>query len=85
MAQINNTAMSDTFTKFVDDHNAVKNRMGLGANNGETTELGAVALMDKTLNTPLTIGATKRAIGVDTEIASGVTVTVQSGGTFVVL
>jgi hypothetical protein len=85
MAQINDTQMSDTFTKFVTDHNSVKNRLGLGANNGETSELGAIALLDKTLNTSLTIGATKRAIGVDTEIASGVTVTVASGGTFVVL
>lgn len=85
MPQINNTAMSDNFTKFVDGHNAVKNRMGLGVHNGETTELGVIALMDKTLNTSITIGETKRAIGVDTEIPNGVTVTVQSGGAFVVL
>ena len=85
MAQINDTVLSDTFTKFVTDHNSVKNRLGLGANNGETSELGAIALFDQQINTSVTIPANKRALGIDTTIPSGVTVTVASGGTFVVL
>jgi hypothetical protein len=83
MAQLNNTVLTDTFSKFVDDHNAVKNRLGLGVNNGETTSLGAFAFFDKTINTSVTIGANTGAVGVDTTVPLGVTVTVD--GTLVIL
>jgi hypothetical protein len=83
MTQIADTLLTDRFRKFVDDHNAVKNRMGLSVNNGETTELGALAFMDKTINTSVTVPTNKAAIGVDTSVATGVTVTVN--GTLVIL
>jgi hypothetical protein len=83
MAQIDNTVLTDTFSKFVADHNAVKNRLGLGVNNGETTSLGTLALFNRTLNTSVTIDANTGAIGADTVVPLGVTLTVD--GTLVIL
>jgi hypothetical protein len=83
MTAIADTVLTDKFSKFVTDHNSVKNRLGLNTNNGETSELGAIAFMDKTINTSVTIPTNKGAIGVDTIIPSGINVTVN--GTFVVL
>jgi hypothetical protein len=85
MTAIADTQMTDTFTKFVADHNSVKNRLGLANNNGETSNLGAVAIFDGQLNTSLNIAANQRAVAVNLTIPQGITVTVAPGGAFVVL
>jgi len=85
MAAINDTQLTDTFTTFVNNTNTVKNRLGLGENSGTSTQLGAIAFMDKNITENVTIPPTKRALSIDAVVASGVTVTVQEGASYVVL
>lgn len=85
MAAINDTQLTDTFTTFVNNNNTIKNRLGLGENTGITSQLGAVAFMDKDITANITVPSHKRAFSIDSVVADGVTVTVDNGASYVVL